>query len=174
MKKFLSVLVVLGLLYIIYDVVWGGRFINRVYGTLFVKTDPCSLVTQQEVEAAMGVPVKKVKSGAFGKGKFCTYQTQQEPRWGLVVSAVEPGDEFFSQVKAIRQEAVTGIGDEAFYSMGSPPDLYVLVQKKNVCLQLDMEWEETARGSEEQWEVQRFALRVEKELAAKAVARLQK
>jgi len=171
MKKFLKILVVLVCLFIIYDV-WQGKYLNQIWGMLFVKTDPCALLTQAEIEEAMGQSVQKVKSGAFGKSKYCTFETQDEPKRALVVSAIEPDDDYYSGMKVLADQEVDGIGDAAFATM-IPPKVYVQVRKKNVCLTFEMHQEEP-RDVEGKERMRWRAVREEKTLAPKAVARLER
>jgi hypothetical protein len=88
-------------------------------------TDPCSLLSEAEVSAALGVPVTIVKSGS--DAQHCHWQ-QQGKRGTTVVDArllVETAKTYDAAKNTMGMSGkltrvpVTGVGDDAYYLVGS-------------------------------------------------------
>lgn len=79
--------------------------------------DPCSLITQGEATAALGVEVKPAVTTAAGPSTTCLYQPSKG--YGSVTVTVVPGTA--AQIASIRDATskdLSGIGDEAVLVQG--------------------------------------------------------
>lgn len=82
--------------------------------------DPCALLTNAEVEAAIGVPVESKEDGGSQDGsKFCHWYGQDESllqRGISLIVADDLGEERYDSFKelATSEVVVTGLGDAAF------------------------------------------------------------
>jgi Protein of unknown function (DUF3558) len=104
-----------------------------------VRSDkPCDLVTEAEVSAAVGAPVKAGSSGGSATGTQCTFALATgADSLILVVKSTDPGnaanyDTFKSAAEAPKD--LTGIGDKGFVAGGQAvvltgTNLFVVVTK---------------------------------------------
>jgi hypothetical protein len=98
---------------------------------------PCDLVTQSEVEAAVGAPVKAGGSAGTGAGTGCTFALAAGGEsLILVVKTTEGSPAKFDQIKkaAVAPKDLSGVGDKGFVAAGQAvvlkgADLYVVVLK---------------------------------------------
>jgi hypothetical protein len=93
------------------------------------KPDPCSLVTRQEAEAALGKPVAEGERPELAQGLICQFVGSQGTQvWQLQVLVTQTENETTMQssfaaakesVAETNPEDVSGIGDEAFWIPGA-------------------------------------------------------
>ena len=78
---------------------------------------PCTLVTESDVETAVGADVKQVSARSQGPSRGCVFSltSAQEERVVVLVANSANSAAAFEQAKAgARIENVTGVGDRAF------------------------------------------------------------
>jgi hypothetical protein len=98
---------------------------------------PCDIVTQGEVEAAVGEAVRAGGSAGTGAGVGCTFTpVKGTGSLILVVKATDGSPAKYDQIKraAAAPKDITGVGDKAFVAGGQAvvlkgSDLYVVVIK---------------------------------------------
>lgn len=84
--------------------------------------EPCSLLTEDEVAAAMGEDEATAEPGSTGPSEDCTWTGPQPPAGEVataktIVLSVYPGEEFFAPDSyAADAEPVSGLGDDAALS----------------------------------------------------------
>lgn len=90
--------------------------------------DACALLTPEEVSAAHGSPLDVAVPSADDLYAYCTYQAGGGDKVNVFISkSVEAASSAFATVKVNKGEAVSGVGDEAFWSTDSfAPGLYFM------------------------------------------------
>ena len=142
------------------------------------KRDPCSLLTKEEVTAALGATVTDAHSD---DGMHCMYSAQYQPGNGGSVTLAVGSDNvkmLFTESKRLLSQRggngfqeIAGIGDEAYTFAGAP----VNVRKGDVYFAVGLTTLATLQAaSVEQGRERIYAdlLEKEKALAVKALARL--
>jgi hypothetical protein len=127
--------------------------------------DACSLLTKEEVEAALGTSVTEPEREETPQLVFCSFNDPQTPIRTLVLVSIFMGKDAdqareiyrLSKSNAADAQTVGGIGDEAFWD-GILTDLQVL--KGKYAIEIDV----SPDGYD--------ALAVAKELAGKVLSRL--
>jgi len=97
-----------------------------VQATASIKTDACTLLTQDDVTTALGIPVLTAESS--GLGGVCTYTTAD-----LQIDFTTTGnsggtDAMATQLQRLGDLAlvVPGLGDQAFYNTNAGSPLFLL------------------------------------------------
>lgn len=90
--------------------------------------DACALLTPEEVSAAHGSVLDVAVPSADDLYAYCTYQAGGGDKVDVFISkSVEAASSAFATVKVNKGEAVSGVGDEAFWSTDSfAPGLYFM------------------------------------------------
>lgn len=89
--------------------------------------DACKLLTVAEVAAAYGQTLDQAVPSADDLYAYCIYQGSGGKVSVFVSKSVEAASSAFATVKVNKGEAVSGVGDEAFWSTDSfAPGLYFL------------------------------------------------
>lgn len=90
--------------------------------------DACALLTLAEVSAAVDDTIDKAVPSADERYAYCEYQVSGDRRVRVFVTkSRETATSVFGTMKINKGEAVSGVGDEAFWSTDSfQPGLYVM------------------------------------------------